>query len=53
MVTIFVILEYTKYMKDLLVKNNMNNMSALKLALTQIKDCKCKKISSIVNVDKF
>ncbi len=40
-------------MKILLAEKKKNHMSALKLALTQIKDCKCKKISSIVIVDEI
>jgi len=38
-------------MKILLAEKRKNHISAVKLALTQIKDCECKKISSIVIAD--
>jgi DNA-binding NarL/FixJ family response regulator len=40
-------------MKILLVEKKKNHISALNIALTQIKDCKCKRISSIVIVDEI
>jgi DNA-binding NarL/FixJ family response regulator len=40
-------------MKILLAEKRKNHISALKLALTQIKDCKCKKITKIVIVDEI
>lgn len=38
-------------MKILLAEKRKNHISAVKLALTQIKDCECKKISSIIIAD--
>lgn len=38
-------------MKILLAEKRENHISAVKLALTQIKDCECKKISSIIIAD--
>lgn len=40
-------------MKILLAEKRKNHISAVKLALTQIKDCECKKISSIVIADNI
>lgn len=38
-------------MKILLAEKRKDHTSAVKLALTQIKDCECKKISSIIIAD--